>query len=273
MSCAFALAFFVPSQVESRTINLNCNSSKTLQNAVNRANPGDTINISGTCNESVVIRKRDINITSDGTGAVVGLPGQSAIQIIGGGGIISFLTVTSQAGTPTPGEVPAAIVLVATAAASIEDCTIVGAEFGIVAVGSSLADIKRSDIRGINRSGVLIAQSSSAFLNNLIIHDSGEYGVVISHSSSASLSGNTITSNALDGLLLAHASSVQLDNHDPATSTVNTFSSNGGYGIKCAANSSIGTDFTIQSLADNFSGEFNNDGSCTVVNNSGDPNL
>ncbi len=55
-------------QANARTTNVNCN-SKSLQVAVDRAHQGDTINVSGTCNERITVQTD--NITIDGGGSAV----------------------------------------------------------------------------------------------------------------------------------------------------------------------------------------------------------
>ena len=63
---SFAALFWMLSSVgEAATIQVDC-SSASLQAAIDKAKPGDTLVVSGTCKENLVIHEEVARITLDG---------------------------------------------------------------------------------------------------------------------------------------------------------------------------------------------------------------
>ena len=58
-------------QAKGRTITVNCD-NKSLQGAVDRAHQGDTINVSGTCDERITVRTDKITIDGGGSAVIDG---------------------------------------------------------------------------------------------------------------------------------------------------------------------------------------------------------
>ena len=54
------------------TLTVDCNAGETLQSKVDEAGPGDTIMITGTCNEAVVVNKDDITLDGGGSAVIDG---------------------------------------------------------------------------------------------------------------------------------------------------------------------------------------------------------
>jgi len=65
---------------EAATINVNCSTGGVLQTAIDGALSGDTISVTGTCTEYVVIRHGGITIDGNGTAAIVG-PGNTSSTV------------------------------------------------------------------------------------------------------------------------------------------------------------------------------------------------
>ncbi len=91
----FSFCFFV-GQVESETIKVDCDKRKTIQaGEVDKAVPGDVIEVSGTCNERVRINETVNNITLDDQGMATINGGSSTVVRVEGRGItIRGFTIT-----------------------------------------------------------------------------------------------------------------------------------------------------------------------------------
>jgi hypothetical protein len=76
-----------------RTITVNCDRGKTIGQSLQRANPGDTIQITGTCQESLVITTDDLTLDGQGTTTIDG--GGTTVMTIDGARrvVIQGLTV------------------------------------------------------------------------------------------------------------------------------------------------------------------------------------
>jgi hypothetical protein len=79
-----------PRFIPVKTIQVNCNGGQTINNALQKANPGDTIQVQGTCNEAVsLISPNHDRLKIDGLGtAIIDGGGLNAITIDGAQGVI-----------------------------------------------------------------------------------------------------------------------------------------------------------------------------------------
>ena len=120
-----------------RTITVNCDSGKTIGQALQRANPGDTLQITGTCQESLVITTDDLTLDGQGTTTIDGggttvmtIDGARRVAIQGltvrkgvrgilaqGGATITMQSVTAEDNTLS------GISVIEKAVAQITDCT------------------------------------------------------------------------------------------------------------------------------------------------------
>ena len=71
------------SHATARTLNVNCDAGKTIAAAVNRAAPGDTISVIGTCLETVTIMTDKLTIE-----------GREIAVVDGGGTEQAVITIT-----------------------------------------------------------------------------------------------------------------------------------------------------------------------------------
>src|SRR5207244_2781121 len=85
LACTILLAFY-PTELQSQGVVVNCDSGGTIRGALASLKPGDTLTVSGVCNENVSIEAEVSRITLDGRGTatVQGTnPGVNVISIRG----------------------------------------------------------------------------------------------------------------------------------------------------------------------------------------------
>jgi parallel beta-helix repeat protein len=248
---------------------LACDGKRTITDALRRLAPGDTLFVSGTCNEHVLVPENIQNIALDGQGTatIKGSDASNAIINIRGKGI-TIRNFVSIAGGET------GILVTRGGTATIDGNVIqnTGANGILVNLGSS-ARVVSNTIKENPQSGIVITENSSARIGFLmtddtqaspnVIEKNGENGIIVSGSSNARIVGNTISGNGNHGVLVnrvshADVSSNTLDNNggdgvfvfrnsgvnlgeetgsgifdSPNTTTVN----NAGFGIRCIINS------------------------------------
>ena len=91
-----AFLWILSSVAEAATIEVDC-SSATLQAAIEKAKPGDTLLVSGTCKENLVIHEEVVRVTLDGQGkATINAPDATkhTITVRGRGITIKGFTIT-----------------------------------------------------------------------------------------------------------------------------------------------------------------------------------
>jgi parallel beta-helix repeat protein len=260
------LLWLLPSGGEAATIQVDC-SSATLQGAIDKANPGDTLLVSGTCNENVVINVALNRITLDGQGkatikskkgiviAVKGRDitikgfairgGRVGIRIARGG--IALVDGNTVENTRSFG-----VQVVQNSFARIINNTIRNnSNFGIFVGGSSFAWI--GILRGTDRTarpntiqnnggaGIRVRTAAAARIFGNTITDNKRAGVLVQRASTATIAGNTINGNGGDGILVVGNSTVNLGSDTGsrlAQLPNNSNAPNGGFGIRCSINSS-----------------------------------
>lgn len=188
----------LPTLGEAATKTVNCNvSGKTIQAMIKKLNPGDTLQVSGICNENVNIPEEVERITIDGQGtatingtdttrATVGIRGRNII-------LTGFL--------------------------------ITGGEDGVSLARGGTATISGSTIQGALRNGVGVGQGSSARITNSTIQNNGNNGVNANRNSFVRLGfltlegadtipggvgPNTIQNNGQNGVRVAGSSSADI---------------------------------------------------------------
>jgi parallel beta-helix repeat protein len=208
-----------------------------LQRAIDRATPGQTILVTGTCNENVSIPKGKDLITLDGGGSgVVNGPDitVNTIQIRGPNGVtLTGLTVSG-------GRVGIDVSRGATAL--IDGNTIEGtARNGITLGAFASANIVNNTIQNNASAGILVTGNAFGFIGFAtaddavaspnVIRNNGTHGISVTLSSSARIAGNTIGNNARHGINVERASQ--------ATVSDNTIDANGQHGILVTENSHV----------------------------------
>ena len=197
------LLWFLTSPGEGATIKLTCSAKDTIGNAVKKLKPGDTLSVTGTCNENLVIPEETVRVVLDGQGkATINGPDTSNPTIvINGRGI------------------------------TIKGFTVTGGRDGIVVSRGGQAVIGSNTIQGTGRFGVQVNQTSFAVIVNNTIQNNGHNGISVGRSSNARITGNMIRNNKLNGVLVTRASQADI--------TSSTIDGNGMNGIDVSQNSSV----------------------------------
>ncbi|NWG04944.1 MAG: right-handed parallel beta-helix repeat-containing protein [Syntrophaceae bacterium] len=222
------------------TRTVNC-PTQSLQAEINAANPGDVINVTGTCNENITFLHEKQRITIDG-GNVATINGPSSsnstVMVRGANGIvIQNFTITGGA---------RGIQLWRGASATINHNTIqsTGGQ-GIVVGSSSHGVIKNNTIQNNPGTGIMVEENSQVRIGFDTTSDStsspntiqnngqnnGGRGILVWKGSTAWIVGNTIASNGSDGIGVMRLSE--------ATISSNTINANAGSGIYVSHNSGI----------------------------------
>ncbi len=197
---AMLLAF---ASAQAATITVAC-PAQTIQAAVDSAQPGDVINVSGTCTENVTIRNEKARVTLDGQNLTTIVGGSSATALtVRGKGILVRRFVIS------------------------------GGSIGIHVNRGSNATIDGNDISMAAKQGVLVNELSNAVITNNNIHENQTHGIEIAQNSTARIgynsgsdaaaSPNTIQNNVRRGIQVSNASSAKIAG--------NTISGNGNDGV------------------------------------------
>ena len=226
---------------EAANVKLTCNDKNTIGNAVKKLKPGDTLSVTGTCNENLVILEDVVRVVLDGQGKAT-IQGQDkaipAVEVRGRGITIKGFTVTGGRD---------GIVVNRGGQAVIDRNTVQGtARFGVQVNQSSFAVIANNTIQKNQSHGINIGGSSYAIIGFLTgqdttaspntIQENGQNGIVVSRSSNARIAGNTIRNNKLNGVMVIRASQADISS--------STIEGNGMSGVDVSQNSSVqlGTD-------------------------------
>lgn len=221
---------------------VTCGPDKTIGQAIKTLKPGDTLFVSGTCNENVVLGAEVHRITLDGQGTAVinGASTASAVTVLGTGITIRGFVVN--------GGAPQGIAVTDGASAVIDGNTVQYADRNCITVfRNSSADILNNTIQGCGLAGIAIQNTSSARVgwygppNNRVsapntIQSNAMQGVQVYRGSSAQLYTNIIQNNGSHGVFV--------DRNSQAEVSANTITGNNGDGIRAMRNAGldIGTD-------------------------------
>jgi hypothetical protein len=223
------------------TITVNCSATppQFLQDAINAAQTGDTINVSGTCNQNVIIKEEKYGLTLDGqnTATINGTDSNNATINVRG------RMITIQNFTITGGQLGISINRGGTATIKHNDISGgASANNGAINVIShSEAIIINNNIHDNAGLGILVQETSTARIGfnggsdpsaspNIIQHNQGR-GIEVNRGSSARIVGNTISNNQSDGIGVTRLSEADIAD--------NTINENNGNGINVAHNSFV----------------------------------
>jgi parallel beta-helix repeat protein len=213
--------------------------------------PGDTLNVTGTCNENVTIREEIDRITLDGQGmATIAAPvsTQNAIQVRGRGITIKGFTISGGSSG----------INVARGGTATIDSNVVQntAQSGINVTNSGFATIVNNTIQNNPLHGIQLSSGGSAIIgfrsgdpvaSPNIIQNNGNIGINFSESSSARIDGNTITGNGSFGINVGESSSARIGFSGPVGSftAANTIQNNGRDGIRVFGSSYAGIEGNV----------------------------
>lgn len=237
-----------------------CDQGQSIQDAVDKATEGATIDVWGTCYEAVLVDKDGLSF--------VGLEG--------------LATIIPPCCTP-------AFQIMADSV-QIEGFNITGAVTGIAITHGSHATIVYNVISDSGAFGIYVSDNSQASLIQNQVVNSGAFGIWISGSSQASFSGNTTTGNGRFGVSVVEGSSARFahntitgnTNHGISVQTngsvdfrnTNTISGNGGFGVSCEETAVLIVNRAQDFGGGNFAGDVDvmpGPPSCFVKNLSGLP--
>ena len=241
-----AMCLWLPSvgRAESGTHTLTCGPEKTIGQAIKTLKPGDTLLVSGTCNENFVVGEEVHGITLDGQGtaAINGDSSANAVTVTGNGITIRGFVIT--------GGAPQAVAVPDGGTAVIDGNTIqYAARNGIAVFRGSSANIVNNTIQHNGLAGIAIQSTSTARIgwagppDNRVsapntIQNNGAQGIQVYRGSSAQIFSNTIQNNGSHGVFV--------DRNSQAEIAACTITGNAGDGIRGMRNAGvdIGTDAT-----------------------------
>jgi hypothetical protein len=193
-----------PTGPGSKTFNVDC-SQIFLQDAINAAQPGDTILVSGFCAENVLVRNDKVRLFLDG----------------GGTAVIDGLDLSKPA------------IDVRGKAISIQRFTIIEGSSGIEVQRGANAFIDSNTIDGTDGHGVVVSQTAFAVLTNNTIRNNAEDGLVVKENSAARVGFNNNTDNVASGNLIQNNSGngMTVSGSSSARAVGNNINGNGGSGV------------------------------------------
>ena len=231
-------------RAQSVTHTLTCGSGRTIGQALQTLRPGDTLLVSGTCNENVEIGEEFQRVTLDGQGAA-GINGDGsahAVTVRGHGITIRGFVVTG--GSPQG-------INVQDGGSAVIDNNVIqyNARNGIGVFRNSSADIINNTIQHNAVAGIVVDSISSARIgwagppNNRVsapntIQDNGSHGIQVIRGASAQIFTNTIQKNGGNGIFVDRNGQAQV-----AGSLITGNAGDGIRGIR-GAGVDIGTDAT-----------------------------
>jgi len=218
---------------EAADINVDC-STTTISDALSNANSGDTLLVSGTCNETVRVRTSRLTLDGQGIATIDGGSSTSAtVSITRRGVTIIGFTITGGGNG----------ISVSSAATVVIDNNIIDStgNHGISVSRGSSVRIVDNMIQNNQNSGIFINENSTARIGLFstsdaapspnTIQNNGADGIQGTRSSNLRIVGNTIQNNGDDGVDIRKASHADIAS--------NTIDGNGDEGIEVSENSGV----------------------------------
>lgn len=233
---AFFSVFWLMASVGEAAIKSVACPLETIQNKLRTLKPGDTLLVSGDCDENVTIAEEMQNIILDGQGiATIDGPDANASTIAVRGRGITIRGFSSISGGQD------AIRVDRGGTATIDGNTIEDSgRSGILLTENASARIVNNTIEGHPGHGISVTQGSSAHVGFLTIdtpagpntiQNNGAAGVFVGNSSNAFIVGNLIQGNTVDGITVQQVSQAQISG--------NTIDDNGQFGVFARENSGV----------------------------------
>lgn len=202
---------------------VNCADGEAIQEELDEADVGETIQVSGVCHENIVVRTNGITLVAGPNGASIAGPDATTNTIR-----IRARRVTVQGFDSISGG-RNGIVIQRTGSAIVADNTVESTgRNGVVVTEASYGRLLNNVIQNNSRSGVVVTLSSAADFDGNTVSGNGRDGVVVSSASAATLSGNSITENGTttprrNALLVSTA---RVDFNGPNTISDNSLGNN-----------------------------------------------
>jgi hypothetical protein len=222
--------FATSASAANRTV--NCDEGQSIQDALDKGKGSAAelyIDVSGSCEEVVIIKRDDVTIDGGGTAIVIG-----AIFVDGGNRIIvREITITGPGPGPIAGAVGGNLKLIKVAITGNPD-------LGGLAADSAYVGISKSTIEN-NGNGVLARQGSSVFIRESSISGNEDYGIILkSNSTGTVVSNSTISGNHI-GIGVFENSSVYVDDSDIVNNYNTGIETDNGVSVDVDNNSTIGS--------------------------------
>ena len=246
------------------TVSVDCDAGNTITAALGNVKPGDTVLVSGTCNEQVSFAPETVRITLDGQKKTTiqhpgkGAPSPHGVFIRGKDITIQGITVVGgldgiHLSGPASAELDGNVVVkAARAGIHIDKGSVVrvldntvqeNGAFGIDITGVSLAYIgvriprvpalSPNTIRNNGGPGINIERASAAWIVGNTISNNKGSGIVVHRNSQADVMANAINANGGDAITASYNGGVNLKSEPRSDGPNQTAQNNGGAGIKC----------------------------------------
>jgi len=246
------------------TVSVDCDAGNTVMAALGNVRPGDTVQVSGTCNEQVSFAPEMVRITLDGQKKTTiqhpgkGVPSPHTVFIRGKDITIKGITVIGgldgiHLAGPASAELDGNVVVkAARAGIHIDKGSVVrilnntvqdSGVYGIDITGVSLAYIgvriprlpalSPNTIRNSGGAGINIERSSSAWIVGNTISNNKGSGIVVHRNAQADVMANVINANGGDAIAASFNAGVNLRSEPRKDGPNQTTQENGGAGIKC----------------------------------------
>jgi Right handed beta helix region len=167
---------------------VECDKGQTLTDALKKAKPGDTLQVTGTCHERVTITTD--RLTLDGGGSAVldgdgGSPTElfEAVLIIDGVQGVTLMGFTIQNGP----------------------------SLGILGVGGAAFVVKDTTLQNNGAAGIFLNNNSSAELIDVEVKDTGGIGIPVQNNSTAVFKGHvSVTGSGSNGIAIQSGSTLEI---------------------------------------------------------------
>ena len=238
-----SIALFATS-VSAANRTVNCDEGKSIQDALEKGQGSAAplyIDVSGTCEEVVTIKRDDVTIDGSENATVVGT------IVVEGGNRIIVREITITGPGPAAGAVGGNLKLIRVAITG-------NSGLGVLAADSAYVGMSRSTIEN-NGSGVLAQQGSSVFVRETNISGNEDYGILLTSNSTGTVVSNSTISENYIGISARNSSTVIVNNSDVLNNTNSgieadngatvvidegtTISSNPNYGVDASLHSSV----------------------------------
>jgi len=224
---------------------VNCDKGQSIQEAVEKGQGSAAplyIDVSGSCEEVVTIKRDDVTIDGGETATVIGT------IVVEGGNRIIVREITITGPGPGAGAVGGNLKLIRVAITG-------NSGLGVLAADSAYVGMSRSIIQNNVTTGVLARQGSSVFIRETSISGHEDYGIILMSNSIGNVVSNSTISENYIGISARNSSTVIVNNSDVLNNTNSgieadngatvvidegtTISSNPNYGIDASLHSSV----------------------------------
>jgi len=238
--CALAALVLMPDLVDARQLHkVNCLKRQTIADALKRADPGDIIRLTGTCEERVVIQVDGITLDGQGTAVIEGGGGPTTVAdggvvVVDGARRVSLvgLTIRNGASHGINGKNGASLSLTGVI---VQD----NASIGVVLANNTSAEITDSTIQRSGTIGLDVFNSSTAVLRGAVaVSASQRNGIEIASGGTLEIRGGSVqtTNNGGSGLDVTDGRAVIFGPPESQGSAL-TATGNAGDGIFVASGS------------------------------------